>query len=676
MSFLAPISAVADKANAAWRPPPRLSLSEWADREFYLSAESAAEPGKWKTIPYQRGILDAFSEPNVEKVSVMKSARIGWTKIVNILAAYCVAQDPCPVLVVQPTIEDSEGYSKEEIEPMIRDVPAVAKIIPDANGPGQTLTHKKFPGGSLSFVGANSPRGFRRVSRKVVLFDETDGYPPAAGDEGDQIKLGIKRTEYYWDRKIGAGSTPTLSGVSRIEKLFNEGDQRRYFVPCPTCGHMAPFVFRGEDGHAMKWETVLEDGVNRATDVHFVCQENGCRIEHQDKRSMVECGEWRAKRPFRRHASFHIWAAYSYSPNATWQHIADEFLVASAAGTEELKTFVNTTLGEVWQEKGEAPDWQRLYERREGYPKSVVPEGAVFVTIGVDVQRDRLVYEVVGWGEDKQSWSIEAGVLPGDPAGEQVWLDLDQLLDTEWPTHSGATMRARMLAVDSGDNTNAVYSWGRKHPMNRVIAIKGKSDARTLIGSPTPVDVKENGKRIARGYKVWPVGVDIAKGELYGQLRLAKPTEESGEAFPPGYCHHPEYGEDYFKQITAEHLVKITKRSGHVRYEWQVLAGRENHFLDCRVYARAAAMLCGLDRMAAKKSRVKAGHSTAKPTTPIAEAIETMAKANALVDAAESAQGAVSSETKAAKRPRKQGSWLHGGRGAISGGGWMGRRRW
>lgn len=672
-SFLASIDGVAAKAAAAWRPPLRLSLSEWADREFVLSAESAAEPGRWRTIPYQRGILDAFSDPNVEKVSCMKSARIGWTKIINILAAYSVAQDPCPVLIVQPTIEDSEGYSKEEIEPMMRDVPALARVIPDPNGPGQTLTHKKFPGGSLSFIGANSPRGFRRVSRKIVLFDETDGYPPSAGDEGDQIKLGIKRTEYYWDRKIGAGSTPTIAGVSRIEKLFNEGDQRRYYVPCPTCGHQAPFVFRGEDGHSMKWSTVQEDGRSRAVDVHFVCQDKGCRIEHHQKRLMIERGEWRAAKPFRRHASFHIWAAYSYSPNATWEDIANEFLAASAAGTEELKTFVNTTLGEVWQEKGEAPDWQRLYDRREHYTRATVPAGVLFITMGVDVQRDRLVYEVVGWGDDKQSWSVDVGVLPGDPAAEQVWSDLDALLNTEWPTANGGTTRVKMLAVDSGDNTNAVYTWGRKHPANRVIAIKGKADARTLIGAPTPVDVRENGRRIARGYKVWPVGVDIAKGEFYGQLRLPKPTVESGAPFPPGYCHHPEYGEDYFKQITAEHLVKVTKKSGHVRYEWQVLAGRENHYLDCRVYARAAAMLCGLDRIAAAKARKKAPH-----VDPILKpgAAEVMAQTAAvLADAAEKLQDRTAPPPSPQPRPKRQGSWLSGGRGAISGSGWLGRRR-
>src|SRR6185295_6671455 len=211
----------------------------------YLSAESAAEPGRWRTLPYQREIMDAITDPSVVKVSVMKSSRIGYTKCINATIGYYIHHDPCPMMVVQPTIDDAEGYSIEEIAPMLRDCPALAALVPKpkSRDGNNTILRKRFPGGSLSLVGANSARGFRRVSRKVVIFDETDGYPPSAGTEGDQIQLGIRRTEYYWDRKIIAGSTPTIAGISRIERLFLAGDQRRYYVPCPHCAFMQVLQF-------------------------------------------------------------------------------------------------------------------------------------------------------------------------------------------------------------------------------------------------------------------------------------------------------------------------------------------------------------------------------------------------------------------------------------------------
>lgn len=576
-------------------PPPKLSLSEWADENFYLSAESAAEPGRWKTIPYQKGMMDAITDPRTEQVSIIKSARVGYTKIVNATIGYFIHQDPCSILVAQPTVDDAKGYSKEEIAPMLRDCPELSKIVfeeAEEQGPrdsGNTILHKKFPGGVLSMVGANSGAGFRRVSRRVVIFDEVDGYPPSAGSDGDQIKLGIQRTSFFWNRKIIAGSTPLVAGVSRIESLFLAGDQRRYFVPCPQCEHMAPLVFKGEHGHRMEWPK------DKPEEAFFSCQKNGCVIEHRSKRSMVERGEWRAAAPFHGHASFHVWAAYSYSPNATWGQLAQEFLAAKGK-PETLRTFVNTVLGETWQESGEAPDWERLYSRREDYAIGTVPDAVRFLTAGVDVQKDRFVFEVVGWGDGKQSWSIDAGVIPADTANESEWQRLNDLLNRTFTSSTGAQHTVRMLAVDSGYNTQMAYNWARQHPMSRVIATKGVNTARTLLGSPTPVDVKVNGKRMARGYKVWPVGVDIGKTELYGWLRLPLPLD--GELYPSGWCHFPEYGADFFQQITSEQLVKhVNERTGFAKYEWQLIPGRENHWLDCRVYARAAAALLGLDRM-------------------------------------------------------------------------------
>jgi phage terminase large subunit GpA-like protein len=596
------IDAAERRIVAAWRPPPRLSLADWADKNFVLPLGDA-NAGRWRTIPYQRGIMDAITDPAIERISVMKSARVGWTKIMDIATGYFIHHDPCPILDVQPTIDDALKHSKEDIAPMLRDVPVLQGLVaePRSRDSGNTLLVKEFRGGSLLLVGANSPRGFRRTSRRVIKFDEVDGYPPSAGSEGDPISLGIMRSEYYWDRTIMAGSTPTIAGYSRIETLFLEGDQRRYYVPCPECGDFQVLYFEN-----LKWPA------GRPAEAHFICVHNGCVIEHRHKRDMVEGalesqragggGGWIAEAPEHftpenRHASFHIWAAYSYSPNATWAQLAAEWLKADLGGHETRKTYVNTVRGETWKDRGEAPAWEPLMQRREKYRIGHVPLGALILTTGVDVQKDRLVYEVVGWGRGKTSWSIDYGILPGDTSDIEggPWAQLDALLARSFPHAGGTELAIRMLAVDSGYNTQTVYSWARKKPMSRVIAIKGVEAGGVLIGAPSPVEVNDRGRKLKRGYKVWPVCGHVAKSELYGFLRLEPPTDQTTPP-PPGFCHFPEYEDEFFKEMTAEQLVPVKTARGYVRLEWSLIPNRQNHALDCRVYARAAAAVVGLDR--------------------------------------------------------------------------------
>lgn len=572
-----------------WRPPKKLTLSEWARRHYYLSAESSAESGRFRPYKYQIGIMDAISDRSIPFVSVKKSARIGFTKILNATAGFYIAQDPCPILCVQPTVEDAEGYSKEEIATMIRDSPKLSAIFgsgPKAKTTKDTILHKIYPGGSISMVGANSPRGFRRVSRKVILLDEIDGYPASAGGEGDPSKLAIKRSEYYHDRKIVRGSTPVLEGRSPIDEAFQDGDQRYFYVPCPHCGYFDRLVFQQQDGggHWMRWPE------NEPEKAHFVCFDCGSAIEESDKFEVTEAGEWRATKPFEGHASFHIWAAYSSSPNATWGQLASEFEEARKAGPEKLKTFVNLVLGECWREKGEAPDYERLYSRRENYPIGSVPEGVLLVTAGVDVQKDRLYYEIVGWGRRKENWSIDAGFIMGDPYTDHPWRELDALLDRPLRGQAG-DRKIDILGIDSGAFTQTVYNWARRYPLSRVIATKGVRSAKTIISTPSKVDVSFRGRSI--GYKVWPLGIDVAKAELYGWLK----QKLEGEERPRGWAHFPEYPEEYFQQITAEHLVSKANARGFVDFYWEKLPNRENHWLDCRVIARACASLAGLDRL-------------------------------------------------------------------------------
>lgn len=599
------------------------------------------------------------------------------TKCLGAAIGSFVHQDPCPILVVQPTLDDADGYSKDEIAPMIRDVPVLAKLFPEGKtrDSDSTILQKRFRGGILQLVGANSGRGFRRVTRRVVAFDEVDAFGVSAGSEGDPIRLGERRAETYWNRKYIYGSTPLVAGISRIERLFLDGDQRRYYVPCTQCGEMSYLVFgqgevgaEGEPvGHFMRWTK------DRPDDAHFVCRTCGGIIEHNDKREIVEAGEWRPHAPFTGHASFHLWAAYSFSPNATWAQIAREYAKAAHEGPEALKTVVNTVLGLTWKEKGDAPPWEMLYQRRAMYRIGTCPEGVLFLTIGVDVQRDRLIYEVVGWGRGKRSWSIDAGVLPGDPADETdkgPWPALDALLDRTFPTPTGIELKCKMLAIDSGDNTQYVYGWGRKHPMTRVIATKGDSRGSALIGSPSPVEVTVKGRKLKRGYKVWPVNPSIAKAELYGYLRLHPPTDEAREAGatdPPGYCSFPQYGEDYFKQLTAEQLVTHKNKKGYIVMEWRPIPGRENHFLDCRVLSRAAAEVVGINRFAESDwSALERIVGTVTPRRPDPEGSTPPPSSGAPPTSSPPASTAPGQPQRRdpwlSNRPRGGGGWLRGRR--------------
>jgi len=563
-------------AYRAFKPPEKLTLSEWADRYAFLSAESSAEGGRWHTLPYQKGIMDAITDPRVEQVTVMKSARVGYSKILNHAIAFHVHQDPCPIMLVQPTIEDAQGYSKEEIAPMLRDTPCLKGLVSEskAKDGANTILQKQFPGGTLSMVGANSPRGFRRVSRRVVLFDEVDGYPASAGAEGDQIKLGIRRTEYSWNRTIVAGSTSTVKDFSRVERMFLQTDQRRYFVPCPDCGHM----------QYLKWPNIRWTDGDPST-AGYCCESCGVIIPHSKKRWMVERGEWRATAPGNgKHVGFHIWAAYSYSPNATWPNLVEEFLDAKN-DAEQLKTFVNTVLGETWEDEyASKVGADSLLERAadETYQQYVPPVEALALTIGCDVQDDRLSLSVWGWGREEEGWLIDRVKIYGSPSRPEVWKQLDEILQKPYVNEAGEEIKVLCCAIDSGGHhTQEVYQYSRERAAMGVIAIKGMSQkGKPPLGKASKVDVDYKGKALKKGAQLFPVGVDTVKSLLFGRLKHNDPGA--------GYLHFfPTIGADYFEELTAEKQI-LRFRNGYPERVWVKKSQAPNEALDEMNYAYAA----------------------------------------------------------------------------------------
>lgn len=583
---------LAKRVMSRWAPPPKLTISEWANTHRKLSAESSAEPGDYSTdkAPYQKGIMDAVSDRYTEQVVVMAGSQLGKSEIENNISGFFmdpVYGEPSPILIVQPTIQMAEDYSKDRIFPMIRDTPALRRHFNLKSRSGDnTLLHKRFPGGNLSLIGANSPASLASRPKRVLLADEIDRFPKSAGDEGDPFTLAKRRTATFHNRKIVAVSTPTRKGDSRIEELYELSDKRRFHVSCPHCNEKITFIF-GQ----LKWEN--EDPKT----VVYLCQHCDAIIDENDKLPLMRAGEWIAEKPFAGIAGFHI--NELYSPWRRWWEIVRDFLEAKK-NPQSLKAWLNTSLAETWEDKGDAPPYQKLYHRRERY-NAQVPAGALFLTAGVDVQGNRIEVHIIGWGRDKERWTIDYRVLPGDIQTDAPWDELEKILYETFECENGSRMSIRVMAVDSGTFTARVYDWVRKHPPNRVLAVKGVETQQSFVSTTSAknVDMKKDGKRLARGLKVWTVGTDMAKTELYGILKLEQPTDEELKAragkYPPGYMHFPDtLDEGFFKQLTAEALLPRTVR-GFTKYIWVNVGGR-NEALDTAVYARAAASFVGIDR--------------------------------------------------------------------------------
>lgn len=577
------------------QPPPKLTLSQWAERYAVLSRETSAQTGRFHAFQYQVGIMDAITDPTVEMVTVQKSARVGYTKILDHVAGFYIHQDPSPILVVQPRVEDAEDYSVTEIEPMLRDTPVLSEIVGDLKKKDskQKINKRVFRNGaSMSFVGANSPGGFRRITSRIVLFDEVDGYPVmGAGKEGDQIKLGIKRTETFWNRKIILGSTPTVKGESRIEKSYSSSDQRKYYVPCPHCGEYQVLEWGGPDTpYGMKWDKD-ENGVGIPDSVFYVCKATGCLIHESDKEEMVRRGEWRATKPFKGHAGFQIWAAYSLFVNASWKNLVAEWLEVKDDPLMR-QTFVNLVLGETYEDRGDrALQEERLAARCEVW-SAEVPDGVAVITVGVDTQNDRFECEVVGWGMNEESWSIDFEVIEGDMETPGPWDRLDAYLKRIWYRSDGRGFEVMAVCHDSGGHhTQKVYNFAKARLGRRIWAIKGES---AVGGKRSPIwPTKTPSKRNKSSFRPVIIGVNAAKDSIRSRLHLV----EHG----PGFMHYPvDRDINYFAQLTAERSVRKTS-GGQIYRVWELPPGRANEALDCRVYAYAA--LCGLMHLGLKLNK-------------------------------------------------------------------------
>lgn len=570
------------------RPEPELTIDEWADKYRWLDSKSSAEEGRYRTsrTPYMREIMRELSPSSRAQIVVFRSPRqMGKTEGGSInLIGYTIHQTPCPIVLAMPGKSLLKRNKRTRIDPMLTSIPELANLVSlgrtrdGSNG----VFEMNYPGGVLVCLTYNSAADLRSTPYRVGIFDEVEGAPLDVDKEGSPLKILEKGANTYGTRKkLYFTSSPKWKRGSIIDALYEETDQRKFHVPCPDCGGRQELVFEH-----LRWPKGKPD------QAEYVCVECGVLIPEHYKTQMLESGIWVATAPDLwngTRAGFSIEGLASPLGWLRWRDIAREF---EEAGTvpDKLQAFWNTTIGRSHEAAGEIADWKRLYDRRETYDIGMVPLGGMVLFAGCDVQADRIEGEVVAFGRGLESWSVEQFTLSGRTTEPEVWKLLDAKLATMYPSAYGVDLPITLMAVDARYNTSHVYNFIRKHP-GKAIAVRGTDDSLVPIGQPKAVDVTPAGKRKRRGLQVWPVANAHFKSQIYGWLALEKPTAESGTPYPAGYMHFPQYGEEWFQQLCAEHVK--TQKNGTQKWEkWR----DRNEALDCRVYARAAAVKHGIDQ--------------------------------------------------------------------------------
>ena len=611
----------------AIRPPKRMTVPEWAAARRIISAESGARhTGAWKheRAPHLVEIMEALGPDDpAEDIVFVKSAQVGGSEVGINFFGYVVEQDPGPVMIVLPSHDEATKYVRTKLQPTIDESPTLRSRVLEMTSRterGSTASYKRFRGGFAQITFAGSSKGLQMLSARYTIGDEVSEWPAEAGERGDPVTQLKARTEIYErDRKRLWVSTPAILGSCRITADYERSDKRRRYVPCPHCGAYQVLRF-----DKLKW--VSESWPHRA---YFECAANGCVIEHLDKYAMMQAGvwiatagdeapgdviepedlpRWQARDVPSRVRGFHIWRAYSLFSG--WDAIVAEYLDAKAKGHERMKVFSQQVLGDAWEDKGDAPDAEKLHKALViEFRKGELPNGPVVLTGATDVQGNRLEWAVWGWSEGMTRWLVDWGVIEGDPYDAATWVAHTRMMEgRRYRLGAGGEIGVDAWAIDSGYASHAVYTYTRGRP--GVFAIDGR-DGRTepLIGTPRKVDVKWNGKRIPKGAVLWPVGTFPLKSDLYSSIRKAihhaearaaakKDASEDVGPWAAGAMILPgDVDLAYAEQLTSEHLAQVETKSGQMVRRWEKLSNRPNEALDIACYARAMAYHLRLDRL-------------------------------------------------------------------------------
>ena len=562
---MALLDEIERRALASLIPPPRLPLSQWIEANLRLPEGTSALPGPVRLWPYQREIADAIGDPEIERVTLVKSVRVGFTTLMTGAVAAFVANEPAPILALLPTEKDCRDYVVSEVEPIFDATPVLAGLLSGdlEEGVRNTLLSRRFPGGSLKVVAAKSPRNLRRHTARILFVDEADAMEPGA--EGSPITLAERRTLSFGDRKIVIGSTPTLEETSNVLRAYAASDRRVFEVPCPDCGGHTEIEWRH-----IRWEA------ERPETAAFACPHCGSLVDERHKPAMVDRGRWRATAPeVVGHAGFRLSALVSLLPNAAWGKLAAEFTRAKD-DPGELQVFVNTILAQGWTGGDLSVDPLAIAARAEKFGLDEIPPEVLWLTAGVDVQDDRLETTVLGWTRDGVILVLGHDVIIGSPGDDTTWRELDELLRTRWPHPLGGRLGLDAAIIDSGDGdwTATVYGFCFPRAGRRVLAGKG------MFGGRLPLAMS---KHDAKGGRVWIVGVDGIKANLADRI-----AREAGIRFSSSLPA------TWFEQITAERRVTRRVRGAPVR-RWDRIPGAAAEALDCTVYAIAARQVVTID---------------------------------------------------------------------------------
>ena len=579
------------KILSGMKPPEDLTVSQWADKNRRLTSESSAEVGKWRTsrTPYMFDILDSFTDPLIEHIVVVAASQVGKSETINNMVGYCIDQDPGPILLIQPTIDDVKRYSEMRIAPMIRETRCLKRKVadPKSRDAANTKRQKSFPGGVLVMTGSNVAHDLSSMPIRYVFGDERDRWATSAGSEGDPWELAVARTRTFYNKKMVEVSTPTVKGASAIENSYNLGTMERWKTQCPHCGEYVEITF---DNIRFEYDAA-ENGdkkIFHISEIFYVCPEcGGISDEHTMK---SQPAKWVATVPEARkhHKTRSFWLTAWVSPWATWESIILQFL---QAGTDSAKLQVvyNTQFGELWEERGDMASEDDVMARREVY-EAEVPDGVLLLTCGVDTQDDRLEYEVVGHRRFGETWGIKKGVILGRPDTEEVWERLDEVLSHKYKFKSGVSLQISLTFIDEGGHfTQEVRQHCLARQYDHVFAIKGANRPDIpYTAPPKKQKIVVNGKVIGQVW-VYEIGVNAGKQKIVDNLRVQSPGAN--------YCHFPlrdDYGKQFFKQLMSEHLAYVPKLKHP--WQWQKIPGHErNETFDIRNYNLAACEILSPD---------------------------------------------------------------------------------
>ncbi|MEL7445486.1 MAG: phage terminase large subunit family protein [Pseudomonadota bacterium] len=562
---MADLAEIKSAALAALRPPEKLALSDWTEKHLHLPSSIAATPGRMRLWPHQRAIADSMGDPDVERVSVLKGVRIGYTQLLTSAIGHYVVNDPSPTLVVLPTDGDARNLMTGNIEPTFAESPTLRAALATDHGGRDTMLTRRFPGGSLKLVSAGAPRNLRGHTARVLLLDEVDGFEVDSGGEGDPVNLAERRTLSYGDRKIIMGSTPVDEATSRVLRAYEQSDQRVYEVPCPCCGTLSEITW-----DRIEWKP------DQAETAAWRCPHCDDLIEERLKGRMVTDGAWRATRPdVSGHHGYKVNCLVSLLPNASWGVLASEFLEAKKS-SETLKAWTTTILAQPWRDLGDELDQGTLASRAEPFGLDVIPPEVLVITAGLDVQDDRVEMSTVGWTAEGDALVLAHEIVWGSYLESDTWAEVDDLLKRTWRHANGGLLRVDAAIVDSGSggHTDRVYKFCSARAGRRIFPGKG------VAGFQKPGIELSKSRKINR---LILVGVDTIKSEIMNRLQQGR-TIRFSETLTP----------TYYEQLTGERRVVQYRRGAPTR-QFERIPGRRVETLDCLVYAMAARQLPRID---------------------------------------------------------------------------------